>query len=72
VIKLKFAAVVWKEGNQWVSLCPEFGVASQGDSPEHAIEMLKEAVELYIENAKELGIWRRREKGLAFTTTIEV
>jgi len=29
-------------------------------------------VELYIENAKELGIWREREKGLAFTTTIEV
>ena len=56
MIELKFAAVVWKEGNQWVSLCPEFGVASQGDSPEHAIEMLKEAVELHIENAKELGI----------------
>ena len=72
MIELRFAAVVWKKGNQWISLCPELGIASQGDSPEHAIEMLKEAVELYIENAKELGIWKEREEGITFTTTIEV
>jgi len=34
--------------------------------------MLKEAVELYIENAKKLGVWKKREEGFTFTTIIEV
>ena len=59
---MKFAAIVWKEGNQWVSLCPELGVASQGDTPEQAVEMLKEAVELYIESAKEPDFWVKKEE----------
>jgi predicted RNase H-like HicB family nuclease len=31
-------------------------VASAGDTPEEALANLKEAVELYLENAKALGI----------------
>ncbi|MBE8539573.1 type II toxin-antitoxin system HicB family antitoxin [Geoglobus acetivorans] len=49
-------ALVWKEGDQYVSKCPELEVASCGDTIEEALENLKEAVELYIENAKELVI----------------
>lgn len=48
--------VVWKEGKDYVSICPELGVASCGDSLEEAKTNLEEAVELYIENAKELGM----------------
>jgi predicted RNase H-like HicB family nuclease len=33
-----------KEGDQWASLTPEMGVASCGDSMEHAREMLKDAI----------------------------
>ena len=49
-------AVIWQEDDVDVSKCPELEVASAGDTPQEALENLKEAVELYIENAKALGI----------------
>ncbi len=52
----KFLAVIWKEEAGYVSYCPELEVSSCGDSPEEALHNLKEAVELYLENAKELGM----------------
>ncbi len=51
-----YTAIVWKESEGYVSKCPELGVASCGESFEDAVRSLKEAVELYIENAKELNI----------------
>jgi len=49
-------AVIWQEDEVYVSKCPELEVASAGNTPQEALENLKEAVELYIENAKILGI----------------
>jgi len=49
-------AVIWQEDKIYVSKCPELEIASAGDTPQEALENLKEAVELYIENAKILGI----------------
>ena len=49
-------AVIWQEDEIYVSKCPELEVASVGDTPQEALENLKEAVELYIKNAKTLGI----------------
>ena len=54
--EINITAVIWKEDDVCVSKCPELEVASAGDSPPEAHENLKEAVELYIENAKALGI----------------
>ena len=51
-----YTGIIWKEGGGYVSKCSELGVASCGDSFEEAIDNLREAVELYLENAKELGI----------------
>ena len=68
-------AMVWKEGDQYVSKCPELEVASCGDTIEEALENLKEAVELYIENAKELGILDDELEAVfskKFVTTFEV
>lgn len=66
-------AVIWKEVNAYVSKCPETGVASCSDSPEEALRNLKEAVELYLENAKRLGMLREIQDTLAapgkFTTS---
>ncbi len=53
---LKLSAVIWKEKEGYVSRCPELSVASCGDDVEEALRNLKEAVELYIENAIELSI----------------
>ena len=49
-------AVIWQEDDVYVSKCPELEIASAGDTPQEALENLKEAVELYIENARVLGI----------------
>jgi len=38
----------------YVSHCPSLGVASQGSTVEEAIEMIKEAVELYLEEMPEV------------------
>ncbi len=54
---ITFNAVFKKEAEGGYSaLCPELGVASQGETIEEAEANLKEACELYIETAKDLGI----------------
>lgn len=52
---LDYTLVVWKEPEGYVSKCPELGVASAGDTIPEAVENLKKAVELYLENADILG-----------------
>jgi len=57
MIRVAFSAVYKPEpGGGYSALCPELGVASQGETIEEAEANLKEAVELYLESAKELGI----------------
>jgi len=74
--RVSLTATIWEEDGVYVSKCPELGVASCGDTPEEAILNLKEAVELYLENAKELGLIADLEKALTssckFTSIIEV
>ena len=57
--RYQLTAAIWKEGRHYVSKCPELGVASFGPTPEKAKEALAEVVELYIANAKKLGIFRK-------------
>ena len=46
-----YTAVVEKEGDGFVALCPELDVVSQGQSVEEARANLREAVELFLECA---------------------
>ncbi len=46
----KLSAVITKEGDLSVSLCPELDIASQGKTVEEALGNPKEAVELYLED----------------------
>ena len=55
-VVMELTAVIWQEGDDFVSLCPEVGVSSCGATLEEARAMLQEAVDLYIENARELGM----------------
>ena len=50
---MTLTAVITKEGDGYVSLCPEIDVASQGDTIEEAKLNLKEAVELFFECASQ-------------------
>lgn len=54
-----YTAIVEKEGNLYVALCPELDVASQGATVEEATANLKEAVELFLECADSEEIKRR-------------
>ena len=47
----KLSAIIEREGNGYVSLCPELDIASQGDSIEEARKNLQEALELFFETA---------------------
>jgi predicted RNase H-like HicB family nuclease len=52
-------AVIYKDGrsDRWVAHCLEYDVGTLGDNPEHALEMIQEAVELHLEDltAEELA-----------------
>jgi predicted RNase H-like HicB family nuclease len=56
----KVHAAIFKDAgsDQWVAVCLEYNVVTQGDSEEHAKAMIKEAVELYLEDldSEELDI----------------
>jgi len=43
----RFTAILDREGDQYVALCPELDIASQGATVEEAKANLKEAVELF-------------------------
>ena len=47
----QITVIVEREGDGYVSLCPELDIASQGDSVEEARNNLREAVELFYEMA---------------------
>ena len=68
---LSLTAVITREGDGYVSLCPELGVASQGDSIEDSQAMLQEAVELFLEVADDEEIERRYHPGV-YITRLEV
>ena len=67
----KLTAIIEREGDGYVSLCPELDIASQGDTIEQARDNLKEALELFFETAssEEIG---RRVHGDIFVTQVEV
>ena len=65
-----YTAIVEKEGDIYVALCPELDVASQGASIEEATANLKEAVELFLECADPEEV-ARREHGEVYVTRFE-
>ncbi|HJW87000.1 MAG TPA: type II toxin-antitoxin system HicB family antitoxin [Candidatus Brocadiaceae bacterium] len=48
---MKLTAIIEREGDGYVSLCPELDIASQGGSIEEARDNLREALELFFEAA---------------------
>lgn len=57
--KRELTAIIEREGNGYVSLCPELDVASQGDTIEEARTNLIEALELFFETASEEEVKHR-------------
>ena len=68
---MKFTAIIEREGDGYVSLCPELDIASQGSSIEEARDNLREALELFFEAASPEEVSQRLH-GEIFVTQVEV
>ena len=55
MIPIDYDVVVFKEDETFVAYCPELDVSSCGNSVEHAKEMLKTAVRLFLDEAEKMG-----------------
>jgi len=68
---MKLTAIIEREGDGYVSLCPELDIASQGGSVEEARDNLREALELFFEVASPEEV-KQRLRGEIFVTQVEV
>ena len=67
----QFTAIIEREGDGYVALCPELDVASQGSTIEEARQNLTEAVELFLETADPSEVQTRLHDEL-FVTRLQV
>ncbi len=67
----RLTAIIEREGDGYVSLCPELDIASQGTSVEEARANLKEAVELFVETADRSEVDQRLHEEV-FVTDLDV
>ncbi|MBL8499522.1 MAG: type II toxin-antitoxin system HicB family antitoxin [Nitrosomonas sp.] len=58
----QMTAIIEREGDGYVSCCPELDIASQGDTVQEARENLQEALELFFETASAEEIQQRGSK----------
>jgi predicted RNase H-like HicB family nuclease len=64
-------AVIEREGDGYVAICPEFDIASQGHTIEGARSNLTEALTLFFETVDASEIDRRSQREV-FITQVEV
>lgn len=67
----QLTAIIEREGNGYVSLCPELDIASQGNTIEEARVNLQEALELFFEVASPSEIQTRLHAEV-YITQVEV
>ena len=70
-MKKQLTAIIEREGDGYVSLCPELDIASQGDTIEEARNNLQEAVQLFFEAASPNEIQTRLHEEV-YVTQLEV
>ncbi|MEG4023906.1 type II toxin-antitoxin system HicB family antitoxin [Microcoleus sp. S13C4] len=67
----QFTAIIERQGDGYISLCPELDIASQGDNIEEARQNLIEALELFFETADPSEVKNRLHSEF-FVTRVEV
>lgn len=58
-MKIRITEEIWKEGNMYVSYCPELDIASCGEDVSQAKKNLMEAILINIEETKKAGTFER-------------
>jgi predicted RNase H-like HicB family nuclease len=71
IVPRQLTAIIEREGTGYVALCPEFDIASQGDTIEEARSNLREALELFFETASPEEV-RARMHEEVYVTRVEV
>jgi predicted RNase H-like HicB family nuclease len=66
-MKRQLTAIIEREGDGYVALCPELDVASQGDTVESARDNLRAALELFLEAASPEEVEQRLRRGVHST-----
>ncbi|KOR28633.1 hypothetical protein TI05_16565 [Achromatium sp. WMS3] len=67
----QLTAIIEREGDGYVALCPELDIASQGDTVNQARDNLKEALDLFFEVASSKEI-KMRLHDEVYITQVEV
>jgi predicted RNase H-like HicB family nuclease len=67
----QLTAIIEREGDGYVSLCPELDIASQGNTIKEARENLREALELFFETAAPEEIQQRLHEEV-YITRLEI
>lgn len=67
----RLTAIIEREDDAYIALCPELDIASQGDTVESARKNLTEALALFFESADPSEIARRLHSEV-FVTQVEV
>ena len=67
----QFTAIIQREDDAYVALCPELDIASQGATIEEARANLVEALELFLQMADRSEVARRLHSEV-FVTRVEV
>lgn len=65
-MRLRLTEELWKEGNMFVSFCPELDIPSCGETVDQAKRNLREAIQINLEEARKMGTLDRllEEAGL--------
>ena len=58
-MKIRLTEEIWKEGNMYVSYCPELDIASCGEDVHQAKKNLLETITINIEETKKLGTFEQ-------------
>jgi predicted RNase H-like HicB family nuclease len=66
-VKIKVTEEIWKEGNMYVSYCPELDMASCGESVEESKKNLKEVISINFTECREKGALNRLLQDAGFT-----
>lgn len=70
-MRRQLTAIIERENDGYVALCPELDIASQGCTVEEARDNLREALELFFETASGQEIEQRLQQEV-YVTQVEV
>jgi predicted RNase H-like HicB family nuclease len=70
-VQKQLTAIIEREGDGFVSLCPEVDIASQGGTIEEARENLREALELFFESASPEEVQERLHEEI-YVTRVDI